>query len=83
MILTFEAGYLGEEESGVLPSDGVLGVRPSRREHLVESGNTVTLLEFYDILADFVDDAGDVVALVGIVEIGQPSWSLLFSCADL
>jgi hypothetical protein len=69
-LLTFEASSLGEEESGVLPSDGVLGVRATRLEHLVESGNAVTLLELYDILADFVDDAGDVIALVGVVVIG-------------
>lgn len=68
--LTFEASSLGEEESGVLPCESILGVRATRREHLVESSHAVTLLEFYDILADFVDDAGDVVALVGVVEIG-------------
>ena len=67
---TLEAGSLGQEESGVLPSDGVFGVRTTRLQHLVESSHAVTLLEFYDILADFVDDAGDVVALVGVVEIG-------------
>ena len=67
---TFEASSLRQEESGVLPCDSILGVRTTRREHLVESSNTVTLLELYDILADFVDDAGDVVALVGVVEIG-------------
>jgi hypothetical protein len=39
----------------------------------VESSHTVTLLEFYDILADLVDDAGDVIALVGVVVVGQPS----------
>jgi hypothetical protein len=54
----------------VLPSDSVLGVRATRLEHLVESGNAVTLLELYDIFADFVDDAGDVIALVGVVVIG-------------
>ena len=69
-LITFEAGSLGQEESGVLPSDGVFGVRTTRLQHLVESSHAVTLLEFYDILADFVDDAGDVVALVGVVEIG-------------
>jgi hypothetical protein len=54
----------------VFPSDGVFGVGATRLEHLVESSHAVTLLEFYDILADLVDDAGDVVALVGVVEIG-------------
>jgi hypothetical protein len=56
----------------VLPSDSILGVRATRREHLVEGSHAVTLLEFYDILANLVDDAGDVVALIGVVEILQP-----------
>ena len=70
VFLTFEAGSLGEEESGVLPGESILGVRATGRHHLVESRYAVTVLEFYDILADLVDDAGDVVALVGVVEIG-------------
>lgn len=57
----------------MLPSDGVFGVGTTRLEHLVESSHTITLLELYDILADLVDDAGDVVALVGVVVVGQPS----------
>jgi hypothetical protein len=56
----------------VLPCDSILGVRTTRREHLVESSNTVTLLELYDILADFVDNAGNVVTRVAVVEILQP-----------
>ena len=73
-LLTFETGVLGEEEGGVLPGESVFGVGASTREHFVESGYAVTLFEFDDILADFVDDAGDVVALVGVVVIGHPSW---------
>jgi len=72
-LLTFEAGSLGQEESGVLPGESILGVRATRCEHLVESSHAVTLLEFYDVLADLVDDAGDVIALVGVVVVRKPS----------
>jgi hypothetical protein len=57
----------------VLPSDSILGVGTTSSHHLVESSNAVTLLELYDILADLMDDARDVVALVGVVEFRQPS----------
>ena len=56
----------------MLPSDSILGVGTTGREHLVESGNAVTLLEFHDILTNLMDDARDIVALVGVVEILQP-----------
>jgi hypothetical protein len=38
----------------------------------VESSHAITLLELYDILTDFVNNAGNVVARVGVVEIFQP-----------
>jgi len=56
----------------VLPSDSILGVRTTGCHHLVESSNAVTLLELDNVLADFVDDAGDVVTLVGVIEFRQP-----------
>jgi hypothetical protein len=39
----------------------------------VERCNAVTLLELYNIVTDLVDDAGDIVALVGVVVIGEPA----------
>lgn len=56
----------------MLPCDSILGVGTTRREHLVESSHAITLLELYDILTDFVNNAGNVVARVGVVEIFQP-----------
>lgn len=50
-----------------------------RLHHLVERGNTVSLLELYDILAYCVDDARDVVALVSVVASGEPFCGLLVS----
>ena len=70
-LITFEAGSLGQEESGVLPSDGVFGVRTTRLQHLVESGYAVSHSELVDIFADLVHDAGDVVARVGVLVIGN------------
>ena len=69
---TFEASTRRKEKSGVLPGDSILGVGTTRLEHLVESSYAITLLELYDILTDFVDNAGNVVARVGVVEIFQP-----------
>jgi len=57
----------------VLPGKSILGVRTTRRHHLVECSNAVTLLEFYDILADLMDNSRDVIALIGVVELRKPS----------
>jgi hypothetical protein len=74
---TLEAGSLGQEESGVLPSNSVLSVTPPFGKHFMESRNTVTLLELYNIVTDLVDDARDIVALVGVVVIGEPACGLV------
>jgi hypothetical protein len=65
--LTLEADVLGQEESRVLPGNGVLGVAAARLEHLVESRYAIAFFEFDNIVADFVHDARDVVALVGVL----------------
>ena len=57
----------------MLPGKSILGVRTTRRHHLVECSNAVTLLEFYDILADLMDNSRDVIALIGVVELRKPS----------
>jgi hypothetical protein len=69
---TFEAGSLGQEESGVFPPNGILSEAASRCEHLVERGYAVAHFELVDILADLVHDAGDVVAGVGVLVVGHP-----------
>lgn len=56
-MLTLKADVLGQEESGVLPGDGVFGVAASGRHHFVEGSDSVALLELDNILANFVDDA--------------------------
>jgi hypothetical protein len=43
----------------------------------VESRNAVTFFEFDDIVTDLVDDARDIVALVGVVVIGEPACGLV------
>lgn len=50
-----------------------------RLHHLVERGNSVSLLELDDILAYFVDDSRDVVSLVSVVATGEPFCGLLVS----
>lgn len=50
-----------------------------RLHHLVERGNTVSLLELDDILAYFVDDTRDIVSLVGVVATGEPFCGLSVS----
>lgn len=62
---TFKAGLGGQVERRVLPGDGVLGVAPVGRPHLVECGDAVARLELKHVGADLLDDAGYVVALVG------------------
>lgn len=68
---TLKAGSLGQEESGVLPRNGILSKAASGLQHLVESGYAVSHSELVDILADLVHDAGDVVARVGVLVIGN------------
>lgn len=70
--LTLEAHLFGQEEGGVLPGNGIFGVAATGLQHLVEGHDSVAFLELDDILADFMDDAGDVIALVGVVGVRQP-----------
>lgn len=67
----------------MLPSNSVLSIRTTGREHLMESCHSVAFLEFYDILADLVDDARDVVTLIRVLEVRKPLWSLVVSCVIL
>jgi hypothetical protein len=69
---TFEAGSLGQKESGVFPPNGILSEAASGCEHLVERGYAVAHFELVDILADLVHDAGDVVAGVCVLVVGHP-----------
>ena len=55
----------------MLPRHGVLGIAATRLKHLVESSDSVALLELDDILADLVHGAGDVVALVQVLCVGE------------
>jgi hypothetical protein len=55
----------------VLPRNGILSKAASGLQHLVESGYAVSHSELVDILADLVHDAGDVVARVGVLVIGN------------
>lgn len=64
----------------MLPADGILGVAPSWGQHLVEGGHAIALLELADVLADFVHDARDVVALVRGGFIALPFWVFPSSC---
>jgi hypothetical protein len=54
-------------ESCVGPADGVFGKGAAWSHHFVEGGDAVARFEFIDVGADGVDDAGNVVAGVGIV----------------
>lgn len=71
---TFEGGLGRELERGAGPAEGVLGVAPSRRHHLVEGRDSIALLELADALADFMDNTADVVALVDRRLVGHPFW---------
>jgi len=46
----------------VLPRNGILSKAACGLQHFVESGHAVSHFELVDILADLVNDAGDVVA---------------------
>lgn len=56
----------------MFPSNSILGVATIGRHHLVESRNTVSLLELNYIVANFVNNTRDVVSLVGVIAIGNP-----------
>lgn len=64
LVHTFKAQVFGNVGSGVLPGNGVLGVAPTWRTHLVEGGDTITGLKFIHALANAVDDASNVVAAI-------------------
>ena len=61
-------------ECGVVPCNGVFGVATARGAQLVQSGDAVTGFEVFDVRADGVDCASDVVALVD--GCGGPVWEL-------
>lgn len=63
----------------MLPCDCIFSPATMRLHHLVERGNSVSLLELDDILAYFVDDSRDVVSLVSVVATGEPFCGLLVS----
>lgn len=49
----------------VLPRHGVLCVTAARGAHLVERGHPIPGLELEDVGANLLDNAGNVIALVG------------------
>lgn len=61
---TFEGNALWQVNRRMCPAQSILGVATAWLHHFVKSNDTVTGLELGDIGADFVHDAGDVVALV-------------------
>ena len=55
----------------MLGTERVLGVAAAGGLHVVEGGHAVAFLELGHLVADGLDDAGDVVALVGIRAAGR------------
>ena len=57
---------VGQEGGGVSPCNSILSITAAGRKHLVESEDTVALLEFRHSCTDFVDCAGNVITLVDL-----------------
>lgn len=65
MIRTFKGSILGQVERRPIPSQSILGIAPSRCHHLVKRSYSISNLELSDIVAHFMNNASDVVALIG------------------
>lgn len=59
-------------EGGMLRRYAVLGERAVVGHHDVESGDPVPLFELGHVLADFVDETGDIVP--GVKVLALPRW---------
>lgn len=69
---TLEGNILWEVNGSMLPGNSVLGIAATRRHHLMEGSNAVAWLEFEHLVANCLDDTGNVIALVS--RSIQPFW---------
>lgn len=74
--LTFEADFLGQVYGAMSPAEAVLSIAATRGHHLVKSNDSVAGLELGNIVADFMDNTRDVIALINGLLVWHPFWTL-------